>query len=600
MVVPERGMRLQVTHRDGATQLDPERVGVREKGILAFRLLQERWELTVDVEQVDAWIQVTSLQDVTLTDAQIKVAANLQYQIENTSVKILRVSLPATAEGVKFRGEDVADFLPAEDQSDAGAGRVWEVRLHRRIIGARLLQVNYHLPGPVRAGGLELSGVRALGVNLQRGFVTLRSSGRLQVRVTRTPEELQVTEWQVIPRALHQDLPASQATLTYRLVAPEFQLALVVQRHEAAQLLPARVNRVDLTSVISDHGAMLTRVQLQLVPGDKRLLEIALPREAHFWFAYVNQNSVWPWLDRQRVLLPLEQRSQTAEATSVEFLFTSWVGASRGRSLDLSLLGPQFDLPLENITWRVYLSPKWELADWSGSLELFGQEFQGQTAVDLESYIRNETQIQQQQTQQAEQLLSMANSLLQQGDPGQARRAFQAAYGLSQHDEAFNEDARVQLHNLKLQQALVGLNFRKAAVAGESLTPAAQLPTLGVGREPVYTQDQAQQILSRNSAEDIAFQNRLVERIIQQQDAAGPSPAAIRATIPEQGRQLIFARALQVDSWVDLRLDLETRAVTATSASGKLGLVLGLLFSMVVLALAARRTTQPPTRHGNG
>ena len=58
----------------------------------------------------------------------------------------------------------------------------------------------------------------------------------------------------------------------------------------------------------------------------------------------------------------------------------------------------------------------------------------------------------------------------QQGDPQQARRAFQAAYGLSTHDAAFNEDARVQLHNLKLQQALVGLNVRQAATAGD---PAA-------------------------------------------------------------------------------------------------------------------------------
>ena len=142
LIVPERGMRLQITSREGVTQLDPERAGVREKGILAFRLLHETWQLTVDVEQVDAWIQVASLQDVTLTDAQIKVAANLQYQIENTSVKALRVSLPLAAEGVQFRGEDVADFLPADDQSDAGSGRVWEIRLHRRIIGPRLLQVS--------------------------------------------------------------------------------------------------------------------------------------------------------------------------------------------------------------------------------------------------------------------------------------------------------------------------------------------------------------------------------------------------------------------------------------------------------------------------
>ena len=589
LVVPERGMRLQITSREGVTQLDPERAGVREKGVLAFRLLHESWELTVDVEQVDAWVQVASLQEFTLTDAQVKVAANLQYQIENTSVKHLRVSLPTAAEGVQFRGEDVADFLPADDQSDAGAGRVWEIRLHRRIIGSRLLQVTFHLPAVARESRFALGGVRALEVNLQRGFVTLRTSGRFQAQVSDLPEELQPTEWQVIPRALQQDLPSLPANHTYRLVAPEFQLPIEVQRHEATPLLPARVNRVELASVIADNGAMLTRVRLELVPGDKRLLEVSLPREAHFWFAFVNQNSVWPWLSDERILLPLEQRSQTAEATVVEFFFTSRVGASRGRSLDLALLGPQFDLPLENITWRVYLSPKWELEDWGGTLELRGQELVGEAELDLDTYIRNEGQIQQQQTQQAEQYLSMANSLLQRGDPGQARRAFQAAYGLSQHDEAFNEDARVQLHNLKLQQALVGLNSWQAAVAGDTVTTDSQLPALSAGREPVYTQDQARRILSRNSAEEVEFQNRLVERLIQQQDAAGASPAAIRATIPEQGRLFTFARSLQVDPWVDLRVELETRTVRVASVTGRLGLLLGLFLAMSILVYAAHR-----------
>ncbi len=57
-----------------------------------------------------------------------------------------------------------------------------------------------------------------------------------------------------------------------------------------------------------------------------------------------------------------------------------------------------------------------------------------------------------------------------------ARRAFQAAYGLSTHDAAFNEDARVQLHNIKLQQALVGLNVRQAAAGRRYRRPRRQVP----------------------------------------------------------------------------------------------------------------------------
>ena len=55
-------------------------------------------------EQVEPWIQVTSLQHAIVTEAQVKVAANLQYQIENTGLKAFRVFVPTNAEGVQFRG----------------------------------------------------------------------------------------------------------------------------------------------------------------------------------------------------------------------------------------------------------------------------------------------------------------------------------------------------------------------------------------------------------------------------------------------------------------------------------------------------------------
>jgi hypothetical protein len=131
--------------------------------------------------------------------------------------------------------------------------------------------------------------------------------------------------------------------------------------------------------VISDEGVMLTQVKLDLIPGDKRLLHFTLPPEARFWFAFVNQNGVWPWRDGDRILIPLEQQSQSEKPTSVELFYSSRIGAPGGRKLDLALLGPKFDLPLENITWNVYLNDKWELADWKGTLPITGGIARGRT-----------------------------------------------------------------------------------------------------------------------------------------------------------------------------------------------------------------------------
>ena len=589
LVVPEQGMRLQVATRDGVTQLDPQKSGVRQKGVLAFRILETPWKLALDIEQVDPWIQVTSLQHTTVNEAQVKVAANLQYQIENTGLKAFHVLIPTNAEGVVFRGDQVADFL-AVDGAVTNGLQSWEIKLQRRVIGQYLLQVNYQTHMADQSGEAVLRGALAADVNSQRGFVTVQSAGRLQVRVDNLPASLQPTEWQGIPRALQKDLPTESASFTYRLVEPDFQLPLKLERHEAAKLLPARVNNITFTSVISDAGVMLTKVRLEIMPGDKRLLHLTLPAGANFWFAFVNQNGVWPWREADQILIPLEQQSRGDQPVPVEIFYSSTVGKAGASALDLDLLAPKFDLPLENLTWRVFLNDKWTVKKWDGALQLQQSEVVANGgALDLQGYLQNESSLQEQKTKEAEQMLSLGNSALQNGDPQQARRAFESAYGLSQSDEAFNEDARVQLNNLKLQQALVGLNVRQAAVAGANGDIGGKLNQLRNDKNANYTQQDAQQIFGNNSADDNGALTKLAEQLIKQQDAAVANPAVIRASIPESGRLLTFKRAVVVDTWADLNIGLKAR--TASTASWNVRVLVLLITALVLggLSLLARR-----------
>ena len=594
LIVPEQGMRLQAATRDGVTQLDPQKSGVRQKGVLAFRILETPWQLALDIEQVDPWIQVMSLQHATVNEAQAKVAVNLQYQIENTGLKAFHVFIPTNAEGVVFRGDQVADFLAVNGAVTNGL-QLWEIKLQRRVIGQYLLQVNYQAHLADRSGEAVLRGALAADVNSQRGFVTVQSAGRLQVRVDKLPAALQPAEWQSIPRPLQKDLPTESASFTYRLVEPDFQLPLKLERHEATKLLPARVNNITFTSVISDAGVMLTKVRLEILPGDKRLLHLTLPTSANFWFAFVNQNGVWPWREADQILIPLEQQSRGNQPLPVEIFYSSAVGQAGASALDLNLLAPKFDLPLENLTWRVFLNEKWTVKKWSGALQMQQTEVvaNGGT-LDLQSYLQNESSLQQQKTKAAEQMLSLGNSALQNGDPQSARRAFESAYGLSTHDEAFNEDARVQLNNLKLQQALVGLNVRQAAVAGANGGIGGKLNQLRNDKNANYTQQDAQQIFGFNSADDNGALTKLAEQLIKQQDAAVANPAVIRASIPESGRLLTFKRAVVVDTWADLNIGLQARA--ETGASGKLRLLILAVTALVLagLSLFARRLAPKP------
>ncbi len=391
-----------------------------------------------------------------------------------------------------FQGEQLSDFQTVGNVTTNGL-QAWDIKLGRRVIGQYLLQVNYQVPLAEQSTETALRGVLAAEVNSQRGFATVESAGRLQVRVDNLPASLQPTERQAIPRVLQKDMPAAAANFTYSLVDPNFELPLKLERHEAAKLLPARVNDVTFTSVISDAGVMLTQAHLDISPGDMRLLHLTLPPDAHFWFAFVDQNGVWPWRENDEILIPLEQSSRGDQSVPVEIYFSSSAGRPDGHALDLSLLAPKFDLPLENLIWQVYLNDKWQVKKWSGTLQLQQQQIVNTGgALDLQTYLQGETNREQAITSQAEQMLAQGNSALQNGDPRQARRAFESAYGLSTHDGAFNEDARVELNKLKLQQALMGLNVRQAAVSGANGVIGNELNQLRNNKDANYTQEDAQ------------------------------------------------------------------------------------------------------------
>ena len=588
LIAPEQGMGLQASAHEGYTQLDPQKFGIRPKGVLAFSLLQVPSSLTLDIDQVDPWIEVTSLQHAAVREAQLKITANLLYQIKNAGLKGLRVLIPTNAESVRFQGAQVNDFLRMTNAITNG-WQEWEVKLDRRVIGQYLLQVTYQSPIPPQASETVLGSVQAAEANIQHGFVTVQSDPRLQMTVEHLPAALQLAEWQSIPRQIEKDLASVSASLTYSLLDKAFQLPLKLQRHEAARTLPAHVNNISFNSVISDDGVMLTQARLEILPGDKRLLSLTLPREAGFWFAFVNDNGVWPWREQTNLLIPLEQQSHGDKPVTVEVFYECRAGSAGTDSLDLELLAPKFDLPLENITWRVSLGGKWQVKLLSGNLQLQQQQaLFPAAALDPQSYLQTENSLRLARTEEAQEFFALGNSSLAKGNPQQARRAFQAAYGLSTHDAAFNEDARVQLHNIKLQQALIGLNARQSAAGGDAGALGGKLRDLRSRPELNYTQQDAKDILDNNSADDNAADVSLAEKLIQQQDAAVNHPAGIRASIPGQGRVLVFQRAVAVDPWTDLNLRLSASIVPAASLRTQLLILCGTLLAFTLFALALR------------
>jgi hypothetical protein len=133
------------------------------------------------------------------------------------------------------------------------------------------------------------------------------------------------------------------------------------------------------------------------------------------------------------------------------------------------------------------------------------------------------------------------------------------------------------------------LSVRQTDAAGDAAALGAKFRDLRSRKEMNYTQQDAKDIIERNSAdENDAFMN-LAQRLIQQQDAAVSSPATLRASIPEQSRVLTFKRAVVVDRWADLKLAIKASAARAASWGVRLMILGGTLLVLAVFAWAGGR-----------
>jgi LysM repeat protein len=606
ILLPELGLRPQIRARDNLTQVDLKSLNIDTPGALVFRLLQNDWSLALDIEQVAPHIQTEVLQDVTVREGSTEVRANVNYEIDNAGVRELRLQLPVNALGVHISGPQVSDAAPVDGQPGQ-----WLVHLQRRSIGALPLAVSYQLPPAGADNQLAITGLQTLGVDLQRGYVDVRSRGRLETRVAAPPPNLQATDWESIPAALRHDFDGNAPSQTFRAVEPGFTLPVQVVQHEAAKVLPARVESVHMRSLVASDGQLLTEVTVSLFPGDERNLAVTLPADSKFWFAFVNDKGVSPSqgeAGKDEILLPLEPNPLPSEAATVEFLYQQ--KAPAGRAWDnANLAGPSFDLPLQNISWQLLLPETWKISHWTaGAWQKTSEDGKVIThQATFADYQRNENVRLDKQNAEAENFLVQGNQLLQQGQQMQARSLFDSAFQISQKDSAFNEDARVQLQNLRETQAMVGLangvntfnnvsqNSQYGGLGGNALSlnaPPPINPVLSQTEVLNFTDTQARKILSANAAEQNTVLATLAHSLVNQQADTLPHPVAIHATLPERGTVYEFTQSLLVNPKSPLSLNLTAGPVAQPFAwKGIAELVLlGLVFGAVV------KNTRKPAR----
>ncbi|MBK1826205.1 hypothetical protein [Haloferula rosea] len=580
VVVPGRGLQVRAVERSQVSQLDPGDVGVPRPGALAFRLLQSDWSLALAVQELDPWVTAQVMHHVTLREGQMLTRARLIYRIENAARKQLRVRLPGLDEQaagtVRATGPAVGDFVPVE-----GEEGVWEIRFQRGVAGTTTVDIEFQRQSG--GEGISIEVMEMLDVRQTSYFVGITAGGRLDAEIAGGVRGWQKLDWSGVPAPLREDAGSEIPDFIFRVAEPEGAMNLRVDRHDLADSEPLRGREGQLRTLVSPTGSAITSVDLKIDVSEKSTLRLTLPGGVSPFNLLVNGEGVPLVQDGGAWLFYVVPSPLGDGPAQVKFTYAT-------RSEDAGWLeAPALDVPLENLTWDVYLPEGWELADSEGSFQLVKTQALG--GMGLSSYMSLSTAMNQKGKAEALAESKKGYEWLASGDQEKASKLLGKAARNGFLDEAAKEDARVQYRNLKMQQAVLGLNTRRQRnyldnrfnnndAPNQQLEQAAEENPILQGQYN-FDPQQFDRLMVGNSAEETSALKAIAGQIVEQQMEVVGAPESLDIELMGQGRLFRFTRSLQVKGGEPMTLQLN---LTQERPSGWLyaGMI-GLLASVIVV-----------------
>ena len=542
----EHGVRFVTYQREGVSEINPKDIGISMPGYLAFRILRPDWSIALKTEVVDALVKAEVIQRVDLSEGLIQNHCYIRYDIENASVKSFRLLAPQPGIALTVSGRDIAKV-----QEIGKTNGIWQIDLNNKVLDSYAMEVSFQSSASQDRPETVIRPLATLGTDSQKGHLVVLSGGRQQVSPISVSEGLRIEDARSIPTSFGAgDL--SNAILCYRSTQPDYTLTVSVVRHESADMLPATVKNVQLTSAVSEDNQMITRIAMNLQVGDLRFLKTRIPRDSRIWSLFVNGRPVVPLTEKDAVLIPLDPAGPS-EMAAIEMIYSG--GSSKGWFTSKRRFeGPQFDLPLADIQWTFFLPPGYRYRGFGGTLKPAQPAVPaGFVAFDAGRYTANAELDVANKLQMAEEVLKQGGEYARKGRQREAKKAYETALYYSQSKADFNEDARIQYRNLAKQQAVVGLvNRRDSLKAAQNLQEENPAPVRPDTQQGQWTPEYGQQIQRGLAADDSDSLNTVAEKIMDQQAAAAELIPAIQVTLPSQGFKLNFCRDVQIKPLSDM------------------------------------------------
>ncbi|MGJ8696963.1 MAG: hypothetical protein ACSHYF_11635 [Verrucomicrobiaceae bacterium] len=560
VIVPGRGIQVRVDSRKDVSALDPRSVGGNQAGSLAFRLLQDSWSLGLAIDQLEPSIAARMLHDVELREGRSKSRIDLRVQVDQASIRSLRVRVPGLTEldeqTLRASGSEVRDIVQVADEPG-----VWDVQFKRRVAGETLIRIEYEQNEQDDAK-VQINPCQVMEARQQETYLSLRPGVRLELSLGVTDGWLDV-DWSAVPKELRQVDRSGAPAACLRTMRTDQGVMVSLKRHAVVSGDKLRVKSGALLSVLSPNGELMNQADLVIEARQRGPLNLTLPRGSRLFGVFVNEESALVVRKDESYVFHVSGDAGTNEAKVRVSYATSLGGASLDKvELEAFRVGE----PLENVTWKIVVPEGYRLRDAEGDLDV--AEHGDAESVSREEYLALVNSQNSRKADGARDRLGRVATYLQQGEQGKAAATLEQVWNGNALDAASNEDARVKLENLVTQQAMVGLNTRrqrlyldnKAQVTQSDLNDQIEV---AANANPVfsgnlnYDVDDFANVTRGNDAQVNRMLSTIAAKWVKHQRVTEPVSQLLDPVISAPGKAIVFEREIQVSGQKPLRLELD-------------------------------------------
>jgi hypothetical protein len=215
----------------------------------------------------------------------------------------------------------------------------------------------------------EVPTIKVLGAERETGYLGLAASTNVELDVDKI-EHANVIDVKELPLSIWSST-RNPVLLAFKYLGHPFQIAVRVTRHEEMPVLVAAIDALDVVTLQTQEGKVLTKAVYMVRNNVKQFLRLELSGSATLWSVFVSGKPVKPAKDKNgSILIPLEKSQSSGESLTqfpVEIVYLdqvpkmTWTGSS-------ALRLPKVDLPISELLWSTYLPLDYRYFNFGGDV----------------------------------------------------------------------------------------------------------------------------------------------------------------------------------------------------------------------------------------